>query len=81
MAFFCTANGSSPGRCGKSFDLILSEVTKGNELEVLSKKRISKKNSLLVEKVSSKILKITKCSCSFPVIIVSNACHVHRAHR
>ena len=40
MAFFCTANGSSPRRCGKSFDLILSEVTKSNQLEVLSKKKI-----------------------------------------
>ena len=80
MAFFCTANGSSPGRCGKSFDLILSGVTKGNQLEVLSKK-IFEKKSLLVEKVSSKILKITNSSYSFRVIIVSNACHVHRAHR
>ena len=43
MAFFCTANGSSPGRCGKSFDLILSEVTKANQLEVLSKKIFEKK--------------------------------------
>ena len=42
MAFFCTANGSSPGRCGKTFDLILSELTKANQLEVLSKKKISK---------------------------------------
>ena len=42
MAFFCTANGSSPGRCGKSFDLILSRVTKANQLEVLSKKEKSK---------------------------------------
>ena len=38
MALFCTANGSSPRRCGKSFDLILSRVTKTNQLEVLSKK-------------------------------------------
>ena len=43
MAFFGTANGSSPGRCGKSFDLILSGVTKANQLEVLSKKKFSKK--------------------------------------
>ena len=80
MAVFDTANGSSPGRCDKSYDSILSVVTKGNQLEVLSKKN-RKKKSLLVEKVSSKILKITKCSCSFLVIIVSNAYHVHRAHR
>ena len=42
MAFFRTANGSSPGRCGKSFDLRLSGVTKGNQLEVLSKKNFQK---------------------------------------
>ena len=36
MAFFGTANESSPGLCGKSFDLILSVVTKANQLEVLS---------------------------------------------
>ena len=38
MAVFGTANGSPPGRCGQSFDSIPSEVTKGNQLEVLSKK-------------------------------------------
>ena len=38
MAFFCTANRSSPGRCGKSFDLILSGVTNANQPEVLGKK-------------------------------------------
>ena len=38
MAVFGTANGSSPGRCYKSFDLILSRVTRANQLEVLSKK-------------------------------------------
>ena len=43
MAFFCTANGCSPGRYGKSFDLILSEVTKANQLEVLSKKIFQKR--------------------------------------
>ena len=43
MAVFGTANGSSPGRCGLSFDSILSVVTKGNQLEVLSKKKIRKK--------------------------------------
>ena len=43
MAFFCTANGSSPGRCGESFDLILSRVPKGNQLEVLSKKYFEQK--------------------------------------
>ena len=37
MAVFDTANGSSPGHCGKSYDLILSRVIKGNQLEVLSK--------------------------------------------
>ena len=42
MAFFCTANGSSPGRCGKSFDLILSGVTKANQLEVLSENKFEK---------------------------------------
>ena len=41
MAFFCTANGSSPGRYGKFLDLILSEVTKANQLEVLSKKLLN----------------------------------------
>ena len=45
MAFFCTANGSSPGCCGKSFDLRLSGVTKANQLEVLNKKKLSKKKS------------------------------------
>ena len=49
MAFFCTANGSSPGRCGKSFDLILSGVTKANQLEVLSK-RNSRKNEFIGRK-------------------------------
>ena len=44
MAVFGTANGSSPGRCDKSYDSILSVITKGNQLEVLSKKKISKKN-------------------------------------
>ena len=48
MAFFGTANGSFPGRCGMSFNLILSEVTKANQLEVLSKKNF-KKCSLHVE--------------------------------
>ena len=43
MAFFCTANGSSPGRCGLSFDSILCGVTKRNQVEVLSKKKNSKK--------------------------------------
>ena len=43
MAVFDTANGSSPGRCGKSYDSILAVVTKGNQLEVLSKKEIRKK--------------------------------------
>ena len=42
MAFFCTANGSSPERCDKSFDLILSGVTKANQLEVLSKTNFQK---------------------------------------
>ena len=46
---FCTANGSSPGRCGKSFDLILSEVTKANQLEVLSKRNFRKKCLLVVK--------------------------------
>ena len=43
MAVFDTANGSSPGRCDKSYDSILSVVTKGNQLEVLSKKKSKKK--------------------------------------
>ena len=43
MAVFDTANGSSPGRCGKSYDSILSVVTKGNQLEVLSKKIFQKR--------------------------------------
>ena len=43
MAVFYTANGSSPGRCGKSYDSILSVVTKGNQLEVLSKKVFEKR--------------------------------------
>ena len=43
MAFFCTANGSSPGGCDKSYNLILSGVTKGNQLEALSKKIFEKK--------------------------------------
>ena len=43
MAFFGTANGYSLGRCGKSFDLRLSGVTKGNQLEVLSEKNFRKK--------------------------------------
>ena len=43
MAVFDTANGSSPGRCGKSYDSILSVVTKGNQLEVLSKKFFRKR--------------------------------------
>ena len=43
MAFFCTANGSFPERCGKSFNLILSGVTKANQLEVLSKANFRKK--------------------------------------
>ena len=60
MAVFDTANGSSPGHCGKSYDLILSGVTKGNQLEVLSKK-FFKKECLVVEKINSKILKIIKC--------------------
>ena len=38
MEVFETTHGSSPGRCGKRFNLILSEVTKANQLEVLSKK-------------------------------------------
>ena len=38
MAFFGTANGFSPGRCGKSFDLIFSGVTNANQPEVLNKK-------------------------------------------
>ena len=44
MAFFCTANGCSPGRWDKNYDLILSGVTKGNQLEVLSKKSFRKNN-------------------------------------
>ena len=59
MAFFCTANGSSPGRCGESFDLILSGVTKANQLEVLSKKNF-KICSLETEK--NQLLKIIKSS-------------------
>ena len=43
MAVFGTANGSSPERCGKSYDSTLSEVTKENQLEVLSKKFIWKR--------------------------------------
>ena len=43
MAVFDTANGCSPGRCGKSYDSILSVVTKGNQLEVLSEKKFRKK--------------------------------------
>ena len=35
MSFFCTANGPSPGRYGKSFDLILSGITKANQLEIV----------------------------------------------
>ena len=58
MAFFGTANGSSPGRCGKSFDLRLSGVTKGNQLEVLSKKKIFKKCSLETKKPTFKNHKI-----------------------
>ena len=54
MAFFCTANGSSPGRCGKSFDLILSGVTKGNQLEVLRKNDFEQKE-FIGKKVSSKV--------------------------
>ena len=49
MAFFGTANGSSPGRCGKKFDLILSGVPKGNQLEVLSK-RNARKNEFIGRK-------------------------------
>ena len=60
MAVFGTANGSSPGRCGSSFDSIFFGVTKGNQLEVLSKKKI-RKEGLLVEKINSKILIIVKC--------------------
>ena len=37
MAVFGTANGCSPGRCENSFRLKRFEVTKGNNLEVLSK--------------------------------------------
>ena len=66
MAFYCTANGSSPGHCGKSYDLILSGVTKRNQLEVLSKKKIEKKE-FIGRNSRFKILKITKCFCSFPV--------------
>ena len=43
MAVFDTANGPSPGRCDKSYDSILSVVTKGNQLEVLSKKVFRKR--------------------------------------
>ena len=43
MAVFDTANGSSPGRCGESYDSILAEVTKGNQLEVLSKRNFRKR--------------------------------------
>ena len=43
MAVFDTANGSSPGRCDESYDSILSVVTKGNQLEVLSKKVFRKR--------------------------------------
>ena len=43
MAVFDTANGSPPGRCAKSYDSILSVVTKGNQLEVLSKKVFRKR--------------------------------------
>ena len=60
MAVFDTANGSSPGRCDKSYDSILTVVTKGNQLEVLSKNTF-KKESLSVENISSKILIFTKC--------------------
>ena len=55
MTFFCTANGSSSGRCGKSFDLRLSGVTKGNQLEVISKK--IEKCSLETKKQLLKIIK------------------------
>ena len=57
MAFFCTANGTSPGRCGKCFDLILSGVTKANQLEVLSKRNF-KKCSLETKKTTFKNHKI-----------------------
>ena len=43
MVVFDTANGSSTRRCGKSYDSILFVVTKGNQLEVLSKKNSKKK--------------------------------------
>ena len=43
MAVFDTANGSSPGRCGKNYDSILAVVTKGNQLEILSKKIFQKR--------------------------------------
>ena len=49
MAFFCTANGFSPGRYSESFDLILSGVTKANQLEVLSKKYF-RKNKFICRK-------------------------------
>ena len=59
MAVFGTANGSSPGRCGQSFDLILSGVTKGNQLEVLSKKKFQKMQS---RNQKNQLLKIIKSS-------------------
>ena len=58
MAFFCTANGSFPGRCSKSFNLILSGVTKANQLEVFSKKNF-KKYSLETKKPTFKNHEIT----------------------
>ena len=63
MAFFGTANGSFPGRCGKSFDLILSRVTKANQLEVLSKKK-NRKERLYWYKKS--VLKFFSIMAKYP---------------
>ena len=57
MAVWYPATGCSPGRCDESQQTKLSEVTKGNQLVVLSKKNFQKLN-LETDKLTSKNRKI-----------------------
>ena len=57
MAVWYPATGCSPGRCDESQQTKLSEVTKGNQLVVVSEKIFQKLN-LETDKLTSKNRKI-----------------------
>ena len=72
MAVFDTANGSSPGRSGQSFDSIRFGVTKENQLEVLSKKNFEKCSL----EIKNQLLKIEKTLHHGAAIVAVIPCQI-----